>query len=160
LTVGFETGRENATGCSGKKKMTSEQYQKLSNMIEGMGWSFDDSDSARETLENGELSLTQLQTLRDARDSQDKLGNLIVKIIKDPKLVNWDGFTMLKKGIHDINKNKATLDHVLTFEENEDDTRFTGADYVRVLSDVAKKTEYMNTKMEEGKAYLKAKGKS
>lgn len=105
--MGIEKGRDASEKTMGKKKIDKALFDDLNKYADSLGWELDFSSSGTKKLENGQLSIKQLQTLRDAKDAQEKLIQSCFKVVKDDKLKTWDQFSNLKGGMKDLNKNKV-----------------------------------------------------
>jgi hypothetical protein len=109
LTAGREKGNEKGEMTQGNKKIPKELYDKLNETADNLSWELDFSASGVKKLENGEMTKQQLKTLQDAQDAQVKLSVSCIKVLKDEKLKAWDQYSILKKSIPDLNKNKEFL---------------------------------------------------
>ena len=155
---GVRKGAAEETSLTAAKSLNEKEYAEMAQLMDEFKISYTFSKKDKALLDDGKLPDSAVKTLNQAVAANERLSKQAAQLSqKHSAEFPKDVFNELKKQHKVSQKNILNLQHIMAFQEIENEGPVTKTSLDRVMMAIAKDTSELNQAIEIAKGVLKAK---
>jgi hypothetical protein len=143
-------------GIDGKKKISADVYQTISDTIESFSWGITVEKKDILELDKGNVPSQFAAILAKAASAETRLVRDIKRIIFDENLKTWVNLSSLKKTVKALESNLSNIEHIQNWHDMPDDSVMSAGKMNAFLAEIAASTQLGNELLETAKGYIKS----